>query len=490
MKRLLMLMICMLIAINALAQVDSTFVRYYYPTEETHPYWYSYLSDLTTAANVFEKYGGSLGLQMLATYSTPPPLELLYFQSPIASYSRRGDYLGTSFIPYNEDGLLYGYYSHIIKDGHGGYLALDAYEQRIHRLNRNLQYEECISLMHDSMQFDYIQDIHLEENGVIVSGNLYGTDKYGICGFGFDFVSQWAHLLRDQWPRRGIVDVSSGGYLHWYGGYNGGNYGYINAHRLSATGDTLWTRYHISPSVEELVEVNDRYYGLAYHSLSINAAELRVYDFGIDFANEDPGEPILVIPANPLLDQGLSPIDPRPFCVMRSSDNCILLAISTPVGEIFKFDESFNLLWMSNALPNERIGVGDHPMIELENGDILYCATMINVYPNPNRIGLVRIDANGNYVGIEDDTETTPVKPAILAYPNPFTRDVYIELKEADNSTSMMEVYNIKGQLIETKAIRGAKATWTPQNLPSGVYILKLQGKTSDIACKMITYFK
>ncbi len=473
--------ICFLsLMLGLTAQVDSTFIRYYYPTEQTHPYWYSYLSDLTTAANVFEKYGGSLGLQMLATYSTPPPLELLYLQSPIASYSRRGDYLGTSFIPYNEDGLLYGYYSHIIKDGHSGYLALDAYEHRIHRLNRNLQYEESLRLIDgNGDQIEALDIIEDSDSFIVVSR----YPAYQVLKFAYNLDCLW-QIPKFSHEHMCIKQISDGSFVNLW--WHHPNYKVM---KMTSSGDVIWTKLLQCDYIQDFIEIDDRYYGLYYYSFS-GVSELRVYDFGIDFANEDPGEPILVIPANRLLDQGLSPFDPRPFCVMRSSNNCILLAISTPVGEIFKFDENFNLLWTSNALPNERIGVGDHPMIELENGDILYCATMINIYPNPNRIGLVRIDENGNYVGIEDYTETTPVKPAILAYPNPFTRDVYIELKEADNSTSMMEVYNIKGQLIETKAIRGANATWTPQNLPSGVYILKLQGKARDIACKMITYIK
>lgn len=145
------------------------------------------------------------------------------------------------------------------------------------------------------------------------------------------------------------------------------------------------------------------------------------------------------------------------------------------------------MIWISNALQNEKIGIGFHPLIELGNGDFLYCALVEEL---PYRLALVRIDSNGNYVGIDDDTEQTPAKPAILVYPNPFRREIILEMKVADSSVNLLEVYNIKGQLVESKTIRGTKATWTPQNLPSGVYILKFMGNSKQIASKMITYIR
>ncbi len=126
-------------------------------------------------------------------------------------------------------------------------------------------------------------------------------------------------------------------------------------------------------------------------------------------------------------------------------------------------------------------------MIELGNSDLLYCAT---VGYQPRQLALVRIDSNGNYVGIEDDTEQTPAPSVISAYPNPFKKELIIEIKTISNANNQIEIYNIKGQLVESKTFRGTKATWIPQNVPSGVYILKLNSNSKQIDSKIITYIK
>ena len=175
------------------------------------------------------------------------------------------------------------------------------------------------------------------------------------------------------------------------------------------------------------------------------------------------------------------------FNVIRTTDNCIILAVSTPSGEIFKFDSDLNLLWSSNALQNERIGIGFHPLTELGNGDFLYCAT---ARKDPRQLALVRIDSNGNYVGIEDDTEQTPALPVISAYPNPFTGELNVELKNNTAGENKLDIYNIRGQLIESKSVRGSNTTWTPQNLATGVYILRLVSNCKVLDSKRVTYIK
>jgi hypothetical protein len=499
----------MCLVLNVFAQEDSTFVCYYSPTYETHPFWYYFPISGINAANVFEKYDGSFGMQLLSTFHTPPP-EMVFPQSPIVTYNRRGQYLNTTFGPFTDESLIPGYYSHIIKDGLGGYLALDMFEHRIHRLSNNLQfidYEEIPSNLGSVQRVLNILDV---TDGFVVLSDIYMTNYFAITKLNYDMTICWESYMerilpikslsqtsdggyivfpridKRSMPIVSISQTSDGGYIVWVGGHAGSNYDYFNTLRLSSQGDSLWTKQAISPSVQDIIELNDRYFGLIYRSLGINNVELRIYDFGIDFENEDPEDPILVIPTYPLLDNDIYGLG-DPYSVIRTSDNCIIIAVSTPIGEIFKFDSNFNLIWISNALQNEKIGIGFHPLIELGNGDFLYCALVEEL---PYRLALVRIDSNGNYVGIDDDTEQTPAKPAILVYPNPFRREIILEMKVADSSVNLLEVYNIKGQLVESKTIRGTKATWTPQNLPSGVYILKFMGNSKQIASKMITYIR
>ncbi len=473
------------IAISLSAQNDSTFVRYYSPTSETHPFWYSLPSYDTNAANVFEKYDGNFGMQILSTFHSPPP-ELVIPLSPIASYNRSGEYINTTFGPYNDDGLLVGYYSHIIKDGYGGYLALDMFEHRIHRLNSDLQFVEWVRLLCVNGTPGGILDLISEDNGFIVVAHL-GDNV--IAKFDFELNCLWSTPLPVNQHKR-FKKLLDGSYIILWR-YNP----YFRVMKVSSTGDSIWVKQVQCEVVDDFIEINNRFFGLKYNSININTAELRVYDFGIDFENENPGDPILVIPTYPLLDNNPYGLG-EPFSVIRTSDDCIILAVSTPIGEIFKYDSNFNLLWSSNALQNERIGIGSHPLIELGNGDLLYCAT---VGYQPRQLALVRIDSNGNYVGIDDDTEQTPTSPNISAYPNPMRSNLNIEIKLVSKfkpTDKNICIYNTKGQLVrqiqaEYKSTHILISHWdgcdaSGRPCASGVYFMKYKDSIFDLAKKIM----
>ncbi len=163
------------------------------------------------------------------------------------------------------------------------------------------------------------------------------------------------------------------------------------------------------------------------------------------------------------------------------------MAVSTPSGEVFKFDSNFNLLWSSNALSLDRIGIGKHPLIELDNGDILYCAT---VHEQPQHLALVRIDSNGNYVVNMDYTEPVPPSFRISAYPNPFSSEITIKTQGLPAIDSKLLIYNIRGQLLDTIELRDNTVNWTPRDMPSGIYILNLVGDGDILARKRISYIK
>jgi len=469
-------MFVMCLALELVAQVDSTFVRYYSPTYETHVYWYSLPTSSTYAGNVFEKYDGNFGMQILATFHTPPP-ECLFLQSPIASYNRSGEYIDTTFGPCNGVDLMQGCYSHIIKDGFGGYLALDFFEHRIHRLNSNLQYVEWVPLQDDTGTGMGIRDLIVEDNGFVVVSNY--PDRR-IAKYSFELSCLWNTSLISSEHQR-FRKMNDGSYIILWR-----HNPYFRVMKVSSTGDSIWVKQIQCEVVDDFIEVNNKFYGFKYGSVDINTGELRIYDFGVDFENEIPGDPILVIPTYRLLNSFIYDLD-KLFSVIRTTDNCIILAVSTPAGEIFKFDSDLNLLWSSNALQNERIGIGFHPLTELGNGDFLYCAT---ARKHPRQLALVRIDSNGNYVGIEDDTEQTPALPVISAYPNPFTGELNVELKNNTAGENKLDIYNIRGQLIESKSVRGSNTTWTPQNLATGVYILRLVSNCKVLDSKRVTYIK
>jgi hypothetical protein len=324
-----------------------------------------------------------------------------------------------------------------------------------------------------------VDDILPIENGFVIIAHIQETNDTGIVKFNYALESLWQYQTPVH-SNASIATTSEGGVLFnwWYSPR-------MRLMKISAEGDSLWTIEYI-PGVykESILESNGNYYGLRHSDNVVNGL-LKVYDYGADFSIVNPDTPILTIPTYRLLDED------KVFPAIRTSDNNIVIAVSTPTGEIFKFDSNFNMLWSSNALPIERIGVGKHPLLELDNGDILYCArVMYGASTLTERIAIVRIDSNGNYVGIVDEYEATPPVSCVSAYPNPFSREITLSIKRRALPTSKFIIYNIKGQQIASIDINDNPVTWIPKDVPSGLYIVKLVEGSKTIESHLISYIK
>lgn len=480
-KLIALVIVSLLGTVSLTAQIDSTFVRYYYPTTQTLPAWEALPIGQTYAANVFEDYEGKFVLQALATFHSPPP-DWVFPQSPMMIYSRNGDYQNTLFGPQLGGDIVEGYYSIIVKDGLGGYLAVDSHYGRLHHLNANLQYVEQITLYCMNGIMGSVDDILPVENGFIITGYIQGTNNTGIVKYNYALESLWQYQTPVH-SNASITTTSDGGILFnwWYSPR-------MRLMKISAEGDSLWTREYISGAyIESIIESNGNYYGLRYNDNVVNGL-LKVYDYGADFSIVSPDTPILTISTYRLLDEEIV------FPAIRTSDNKIVIAVSTPTGEVLKFDSDFNMLWSSNALPMERIGVGKHPLLELDNGDILYCATVIEL---PRRLGLVRIDSNGNYVGVIDETEHAPPIRCISAYPNPASSKVMISVKSEQAGDLGYSIYNIRGQRVYSGKINGhyKEHSFELPNtvlelMTSGVYLVCLEKGHQQIATTKLVVVK
>jgi len=115
------------------------------------------------------------------------------------------------------------------------------------------------------------------------------------------------------------------------------------------------------------------------------------------------------------------------------------------------------------------------------------------------------------YAGNDSLEETTPVSvneiitiPEITfnAYPNPFNPTVNFEIKAEGYDNLQIEIYNIKGQKVETISPslchpepgegQGETITWNAENQPSGVYLCKLVNiiNQKQLAVHKITLLK
>jgi Secretion system C-terminal sorting domain len=80
-------------------------------------------------------------------------------------------------------------------------------------------------------------------------------------------------------------------------------------------------------------------------------------------------------------------------------------------------------------------------------------------------------------------SDPLPVNQLLSVHPNPFNPQTNIHFELSEQSTTLIEVYNIKGQKLETLLncelpVGKHSLVWTPQNQSSGIYFLKF--KTSD----------
>jgi hypothetical protein len=76
-------------------------------------------------------------------------------------------------------------------------------------------------------------------------------------------------------------------------------------------------------------------------------------------------------------------------------------------------------------------------------------------------------------------------------YPNPFNPMINIEYKLSNSALIQIEIYNIRGQKIDSinegyKSPGIYRAIWNGENYPSGMYIIVLENGSKSLMKKMI----
>ncbi len=71
-----------------------------------------------------------------------------------------------------------------------------------------------------------------------------------------------------------------------------------------------------------------------------------------------------------------------------------------------------------------------------------------------------------------DIEETVETPLSIVVYPNPTTNNISVFMNEAENE-SLIEVYNLNGNLMISKAVEGAVTTLETEGLSNGMYVVK-----------------
>jgi hypothetical protein len=89
-------------------------------------------------------------------------------------------------------------------------------------------------------------------------------------------------------------------------------------------------------------------------------------------------------------------------------------------------------------------------------------------------------------MGNDDETAGPSSNMIVNVYPNPFNNTQHIKVYSRLNQPIQVQIFNVKGQKVHTGSFMpGTNYTWNAENMPSGVYLMKInQGdnaKTSKI---------
>ena len=77
----------------------------------------------------------------------------------------------------------------------------------------------------------------------------------------------------------------------------------------------------------------------------------------------------------------------------------------------------------------------------------------------------------------------------LTAYPNPTTNYLKLNVGKAELSTLNFQLYDISGKLIENRKIISSSETIAMENLPNGIYFLKITNNNNEVKTfKIIKY--
>src|SRR5262249_31320597 len=111
-----------------------------------------------------------------------------------------------------------------------------------------------------------------------------------------------------------------------------------------------------------------------------------------------------------------------------------------------------------------------------------------------SRQSLTVIDLFGRGIGgwgNLDTTEAVPVGTILQNYPNPFNAGTTVWYGLLDNSHVVLELYDALGEKVaslvnEDQAGGWHSVTYTPPNLATGIYILRLEAKGTNLTKKIM----
>ncbi len=149
---------------------------------------------------------------------------------------------------------------------------------------------------------------------------------------------------------------------------------------------------------------------------------------------------------------------------------------------LFKFNSNGDIIWESRF--SFWSAQGDRCFQKLPSEGFI-CGG--STHWNDDYFYLAKTDSVGEITGIEDNILVDQLK--ILVYPNPVQKKINFEFQDRnDLSNIQIEIYNIKGQLIDKIISKSGHSTvsWEAGYLPSGIYLYKIKQNKDVIIDKFL----
>lgn len=129
-----------------------------------------------------------------------------------------------------------------------------------------------------------------------------------------------------------------------------------------------------------------------------------------------------------------------------------------------------------------------------ESGSFSYQSNTINSQYPMSDDSRFQIILDNNNINIEKEPHLPQRFSVKRIYPNPFNPSIKVEVKGENSSEIILTIFNLNGTSIETINVNLTKSgvneiVWTPKQIASGIYILKIVSKNHSFSQK-VTFIK
>lgn len=347
----------------------------------------------------------------------------------------------------------------------------------------------------DTLGVGKINSIKLVNDGIIMAGECYFTQKGLILKTDFQGNTLWHKIYKYQYlgsygtsEFNSIINTNEDCFLTCgYGRIFNPNCLNGILVKYNSVGDTIWTAIGNYCTYINLIEyTNGNYYIFSFDNPTYGS-NIYIYD--------NNGSYVDSVIFTPNYDYIID--NERKSNIMRLQDNNIIILYNTIYGEIHKMSSGFDILWcrdyLDNNIDESWIGIEEYKILETDNGDLVYCGTTEEYYQDPELI-LIRTNPDGLDI---DDPQSQAVN--ISTYPNPFSTTTTISFSGKVNPCELQQIkiYNIKGQLVREllpvipSLDHSVSVVWDGKDMDGnitapGVYFYSIEFEDTDIVRKMV----